>query len=662
VAGRSATGTKTNTSILETPQAINVVTQDQIRAQGANSVAEALRYTPGVNAERTGFDPRYNWITVRGFDVLNRTALDGMILPGGTYATPFIDPYTLERIEVLKGPASVLYGQNAPGGLVNFVSKRPTEVPFNEVLLQVGNYNRTQIAVDTSGPLTADKSLLYRFVGVGRKSDTQVDFNTDDHVVVAPSLTWRPTNDTTFTLLSHYQKDTPIISGPFYPAQGTLLANPNGQIPSSRNLGDPANDRFKREQFAVGYEFEHRFNDIFTVRQNLRYTDVDLDMSIVRGTGLQANLRTLNRSNVLVDENANAFTVDNQVQINAWTGPVSHTILTGLDYRYQRNDYRFGNSAAGVTPTLDIFNPVYGRTFPIPAFNTSTFSTLEQVGLYMQDQIKFDRLVVTAGGRYDIADTITTNRINNTTVRQEDFAGTARIGAAYLLDYGITPYANYSTSFAPTPGTDSAGAVLKPTTGEQVEAGIKYEPIANTLLTVSLFDLKQQNVVSTDRITAVRTQVGEIQVKGLEFEAKTSLNRNLDAIVSYAYMDAVVTQSTGTDLGKRPIYVPFNQASAWVNYKFTQPALAGFEIGGGARYIDSLYGDTVNALPIPSVTLYDFGIGYDFGYASRQLQGLKLRINANNVFDKEYVAYCTGVTACNYGPRRTLLATASYRW
>ena len=486
VAGRSATGTKTDTPIIETPQTINVITRDEFTARAAQNVSQALTYTPGGNPEPFGLDDRNDYIRLRGF--IAPQYLNGLLLPGTGLTTNFqFDPYGLERIEVLKGPASVLYGQNAPGGLINLVSKRPTAEPFHEIQLLGGSFDRVQGGLDLSGPFERDGRFLYRLTALVHDSDTQVDFSEDDRYFVAPSFAWRPSKGTTFTFLSHYQKDETGNAGRALPAEGTLLPNPNGKIPANRALGEPEFDRFVRELFHVGYAFEHRFNEAWSVRQNLRYASLTANensFSFINGfetdiNGVPTDFRTVTRGAIIFPVRDRVFTLDNQAQGVFDTGAVHHTALFGIDYWRMRKRDELGFAEE---PNLDLFNPVYGQPFTLPVATSSTDQKIEQFGLYGQDQIKYGGWILTLGGRYDwaTADTLIDDRdaATHTETRQDDEAFTYRTGLGYVFDSGFAPYFSYSESFQPSAGTDFFGKPFEPTTGQQYEVGVKYGPLA----------------------------------------------------------------------------------------------------------------------------------------------------------------------------------------
>lgn len=677
VASRSGTGTKTDTPLIETPQSVSVVTADQISALGARTPSEALRYTAGVQVERFGGDPRFDWIKIRGFDV--NEYMDGLQLPKGNYAWSRIDPYGVERIEVLKGPASVLYGQSPPGGLVNFVTKKPLDEAHNEVRIGGGSYGRVETQFDFTGPANADKTVLYRLVGSGRISDTIVDYVNDDHIYIAPSLTFRPTEDTTLTVLGHYGLDD-TKSLQFLPSQGTLYANPFGRIPRSRFLGEPGYDNFRREEFSIGYQFEHRFNEALTVRQNLRYGAVDVELPVIRGFGFPSaggrvtDYQNATRRIVRFDDRVTGFTVDNQVELKGETGPLSHTVLAGLDYRVFNTDFATRNSP--LAPNFNVFAPIYGRVLPVPALTARNAQELEQTGLYIQDQIKFDRWVLMLSGRQDWLSNKTNNQFARTSVDQPADAFTYRAGLLYNFDFGLSPYVSYSTLFQPAVGvgagnsppglgTTAAGAPFVPTTGDQIEGGLKYQiPGTSTLFTASVFRLNQDNVLVADTLNPGRQrQLGAARVEGFEFEGKTTLTEGLDFVSAYSYLETKQNRtSILAQLGKELPATPMHQAAGFLNYTFQGGPLLGLSLGGGVRYVGSSWGDLPNTIRIPSYTLVDAAIRYDLAALWPAMKGAQISVNATNLFDKRFISTCGDLNTCYYGPPRQVLASFSYRW
>lgn len=251
-AARSTTATKTDTPLLETPQAVTIVTRERIEDQGAQNLQDALNYAAGVRSDAYGLDSRSDNVRVRG--AYPDEYRDGLRRMVGYYTSNTrTEPYTLERIEVLRGPSAMLYGQGSTAGIINMVSKRPLVEPLREIGVQLGNYNRKQIQADLSGPLDAEGQWLYRLVALGRDSDTQVDYVDDDRKVVAPSLTWRPSAATSLTLQALWQDDHSGSTSQFFPFKGVVLPNPNGRIPTRRFVGDPDKDRYDSERKELGW-------------------------------------------------------------------------------------------------------------------------------------------------------------------------------------------------------------------------------------------------------------------------------------------------------------------------------------------------------------------------------------------------------------------------
>ena len=672
VAPLTTTGTKTDTPLIETPQSVGIVTRDQIDDQAALNVSQALRYTAGVLPEVRPTS-RYDSVFVRGFGGQGTSAayvnfLDGLRQQRGiSYAIPTVDPWLLERIEVLRGPASVLYGQTGSGGIVNLVSRRPTEEAVHEVRLEAGSNSLLQTAFDFGGKLTEDGEFLYRLSGIGRIAETQYDYNKESRIAVAPAVTWRPTADTTLTVLGNYQYEP---DGGFYnfaPAVGTVLPNRFGRLPSSFFSGDPNYNLFQRRLASIGYQLEHRLDETWTFRQNFRYQHIDAEFKAISGRALAANQRTLSRSIVHSIEHADTFALDNQAQATFSTGPVDHTMLFGIDWGRSSAKRRLGNAGLSPAYALDIFAPSYYQTFPEPVLATTT-QIQDQLGFYAQDQIALGKLRLTLGLRQDFATSETVTRATGRSASQEDSAFTWRAGALYLFDNGLAPYASYATSFLPNSGTYAAtrgGSPFDPTTGEQYEAGIKFQPNGfNSYIQLAAFHIRQQDVLTPDPVnTGYSIQTGEIRSRGIELEGRASLNDNLDLIVAYAYTDAEVTESTTAGVtGKAVPQVPKHSASAWADYRFTDGPLRGLGLGAGIRYIGETPGDETNSFDVSSFTLFDAAIRYDLGALREDLKGAQLTLNVSNIGDKDYVASCSSADACYFGNRRLVLAGLRYKW
>lgn len=668
VATTGTTGTKSDVPLVQVPQSVNVITADQIRDQGALSVSQALGYTPGVSVSNFGaLQPTDAYTRIRGFRA--DQYLDGMRLPirGDGAASYAIEPYGLERIEVLKGPASGLYGSSGPGGLINMVSKRPTAVPFAEIELQTGSYNRAQAAFDLGGPITSDKQWLYRLTGLVRDADTQVRYAEDNRRFIAPSLTFQPNNQTSLTFLGHYSEEK--SRWPFFnlvPPVGSILPNPNGRIARSTNTGEPGYDRLDRSQYGVGYAFEHRFTNDLIFRQNLRYGGVTSQVDAVAnvfGFFFTNDNRTTARIPINAYDAADAFTIDNQLLAKFNTGALSHNVVAGIDYRDEDARRVFKQGTAPLF--LNIFAPAYGQPVPAPTAVAEDFSAREkQLGLYLQDQVRLGSWLASLSGRADWVDSSFNNFRNNTVINQNDVATTGRAGLSYLFDNGVVPYVSYATSFQPVTGVGATGDAFTPSTGEQVEVGVKYQPVGtNSLFTLAYFDLTQQNVVASD-VLGVRRQTGEIRVRGIEAEAKTEITREFSMMASYAYLDAEITKSARlAELGKRPAETPNHQASVWGQYQFLKGPLDGLKLAAGVRYVGQTEDDS-HTLFIPDYALLDARVAYDFGALRRDLRGLSMAVNMFNLTDKYYVTGCFSVnaTACALGQGRKVVASIAYRW
>ncbi|TXN43727.1 TonB-dependent siderophore receptor [Methylobacterium sp. WL7] len=671
VARISATGTKTDTPLIAVPQAVSVIPRAQIDQQAARSVGDSVRYTPGVFAD-TRIGGVLESVFLRGFGgfaagATNPQVLDGLpLVKGGNWAAQVIDPSTLERVEVLRGPASVLYGQASPGGIVAMVSKRPTEQPFGAVTLTSGNRNRAEAAFDIGGPIGDDGSLAYRLNGLGRRVDTQVDFSREQRVVLAPTLAWRPDEDTSLTLLGFYQNDPHNNFSGWLPAEGTLFPNPAGRIRRSFFPGEPGFDAYDRQQAMIGYAVEHRFDATWTVRQNLRYAHID-----TRFEGAAVNFfapfgatsRLLERSASWSREAVDGLSLDNQAQADFATGPIAHTLLFGLGYQGSRADT--DASGFGPVPPIDFAAPVYGRPFAVPPAAPRTRQDWNRVGLYAQDQMRLDRWVLTIGGRQDWSFLDTANRLSARNSQQDDAAFTGRVGATYLFDGGLAPYASYATSFEPTLGTTFAGAPFKPTHARQTEAGVKYQPPGlESFFAVSGFDITQDNVSTADPAHPFyKVQTGAVRSRGIELEARATLSDSLDLIGAYTYLDTTVSRDSNPALvGKRFVSVPDQLVSLWANYRFPGGPLAGLSLAGGIRAIGRSAGDPANSFSVPAVTLVDAAIRYELGAADPGLAGWQVSVNAANLFDRTSVASCFAAGGCFYGNGRTVIASLGYRW
>lgn len=665
VAHQSATATKTDTPLIEVPQAVSVVTRQQMDDQNVQSVAQALRYSSGVVPEQRGSNTdSLEYIYSRGFQI--EEYMNGLRLPGVSYAgyniTSF-DPYLLDRIELLHGPASVLYGQASPGGLLNLESKRPTEDALHEIMLQTGSYGRAQGAVDLSGKLDDNGTLLGRLTADSFSTGTQTDHVNEKRIAIAPSITWRPDEDTSLTILGNYQHDPEAGLYNSVPAAGTIL--PGVHIPRNLDVGDPSFDKYSKTEESIGYSFSHRLNDTWSVYQDFRYLYNKQDIQYVGVSGVSSNGTQLTRVAYRNEGTVDTATIDNRAQAKFLTGPLQHTATVGIDWQDTEFDHIF---LGGTAPNLSISNPQYNQAIAAPSsmYGTSTNVHLDQLGAYTQDQIRWGRWAYLIGIREDTATEKSQAILTRAVTKWNNSDFTWRTGLVYLFDNGLAPYISYSTSFQPSMSTGYGGSLFKPTTGQQYEAGVKYQPPgSNSFVTLSAFNLTQQNVATTDPAhTGYSIQTGEVRSQGGELEAHASLTDDLRLIGSYTFIDAKNTRST-TAPGKVPVGIPENIASAWLTYDMPWDWSKGLQFGGGTRYLGSSWGDAANTLKVPDVTLFDLAVRYDLGKAfptAPNLHGISVSLTASNVFDKSYISYCGSATFCTYGAGRLVLANIKYDW
>ena len=653
-ATRSSAGSKTDTPLLETPQSISVITQQQMEAQGVQSVSEALRYAPGVLAEQYGgTDTRSDNYVVRGF-ADSFPFLDGLsTLTYFSLMSPVVEPYGLERVEVLRGPSSVLSGQTgSPGGLISLVTKRPTDFTLHQVSLESGSYGRVQGTFDLGGPLDADGEFLYRLTGLARETGTQTDFVRDRRYYLAPALTWKPSGDTTLTLLAHFSFRNAGNPPDDLPTAGTLQSNPNGPIPTHFFDRDPDFDKFRRIESAFGYSFEHRFGDTFTVRQNTRFEHAALDQKELVGIGLESDLRTLDRFAAADRAAVNTFGLDTQAEARFDTGALRHTLLFGLDYLHSVDGYAEQDSAA---PSIDLYHPVYGVPVSIGPIDYSVAHSIDQIGLYAEDQVRYGHWIGSVSGRHDWADTLTIDRLEDDASRIHGNAFSWRAGLIYRFDMGLAPYASAATSFTPSIGLAFDGTPLSPTTGSIYEAGLKYGD-ARSLLTLSAYTLHERNVPSPDlQHQNFEVQTGEIGVRGIELSDIADLGDGLRLTSAYTYMNGkLIVDSDGTNGNQAP-NVPHWMISSWADKTIRRGPLRGFGFSGGLRYVGSQYGDNDNTLLLPGTLLVDGAIHYAVDH-------WLFSADAKNLLDKTYVGSCPALDECNYGLRRAITVRATYGW
>ncbi|MGK6320329.1 TonB-dependent siderophore receptor [Sphingomonas sp. DT-204] len=647
----NTTGTKSDTPLIETPQSISVVTSDQLDTIKTTTLSDALNYMPGLLPQPSSNARYADQVTIRGFladPATGNFLRDGLKLQSNLYDGGQ-EPYGLERVEVLRGASSVLYGLAAPGGVVNTFTKRGPTSPVYELNLEYGSFDRKQVTADVGGPIGGGFSA--RLTGLYRDSDTNVDYIPDNRRFIAPVITFRSAG-TEISLLGNYQQIRTKFSAPL-PLVGTLVAPPNG-VRISRDLfiGEPSFDRFTSDSGTVGAQFDHEFNDHIRVHSGFRYYHSRIHMdypvpgaivgdSIVRTPSPRTNTST-------------GLTSDTNFNLKFGSEDFQNTVTVGLDYYHREYAFhRFG----GPTELWNYVRPTYGRSFTIGTTDIGSEENGDQLGIYFQDHIKlWKRLVILAGGRRDWVDNRTRVYSTRALTFAHDSAWTGRVGAVYLFDGGIAPYASYSQSFQPQSGVDRLGQVFVPTRGDQYEAGIRYIPPGKaTTISGAVYQLTQRNVVTPDpENVSYSIQTGEVRSRGVELEAKTLIGGVFNLITSYTYTDAVATKTNiPAQLNQRVASAPEHTASLWADYDFRKVGIEGLRLGSAVRYIGStnLPGLTFD---VPGYTLVDLYGSYEFGR-------FRVAINAKNVADKIYY-YCNTTTSCRYGDPRMIVGTLSFRY
>ncbi len=675
-AKRTATATKTDTPIEKTPQSISVVTRQEMEIHQSKSVKEALGYTPGVVVSNRGASTTYDFVSIRGFTSVGLSQnnyLDGMKLQGNFYNDAAIDPYMLERVELMRGPTSVLYGKSNPGGIISMVSKRPMTEPLHEVQFKMGTNSLYQTGFDFSDALDDNGEYSYRLTGLARSANEQQSHSEQQRYTIAPSFSWRPDDKTNFTFLSYFQNEPETGYYGWLPKEGTVEPLPNGsRLPTNFNEGAD-NNTYSRNQKMVGYSFEHGFNDTFTVRQNLRFVEMKTSQNSVYGTGicttntfnapcqaLPTDVRDhyLGRGTVVDNERLQNFSVDTQLQSKFATGDIDHILLTGVDFMRMRNDI---NATFGTAPVVDLYNPQTLNDFDFGSAAPYQLNETKQTGIYAQDQAEWDKWVLTLGGRYDWSQQGTTVRADGGSIERNDHQFTWRGGVNYLFDNGITPYFSYSQSFEPNAFDlySVPRTAFAPSKGEQYEAGVKYVPKDMPIvLTGAVYHLTKTNTLTTDpNNPTLQVPSGEVRSQGVELEAKAALSASINVTASYTYTDAEYTKDTNLQ-GNRVEQVPEHMASLWGDYTFNSGVLSGLTLGTGGRFIGSSYGDPANTFKVGSAAVMDAVVKYDlarFGFA-----GSSVAVNVNNLLDREYVSSCFQTYGCFWGADRQVVATATF--
>ncbi|MDP2596380.1 TonB-dependent siderophore receptor [Alteromonas stellipolaris] len=654
-----STATKSSLRPIDSPVSISVIDQELLQLRQAQTVSEALRYSSGVTTESRPTITIFDQFTIRGFDTY-QTFYDGLpLLSNNSWNLyPQVDSFATESLEILKGPASSLYGLVPPGGMVNQVAKYPKDEDETLVRAAVGSDNLLELGVDTTGQLT--DNARYRLVALGRKQDGFQDTTENERYTIAPSVTIDLTKATELTLSAYYQDDPEMVPSTPLPGVGTLYEAPYGKLDASVYAGDENWNSYSREVLMLGYKVNHEFNNDWSVLQKFRYTDADALQQNSYHSGEPTDGIYLTRSAYLTDEEIDGVTVDTQLAGFVQTGDVAHNLLFGLDYQNSDSTVAYRDTLTTGTPVLDlsnIDNDLFDvSSLPLDFYQEDHVIDIEQIGFYLQDEIRIDNFTFLLNGRYDQFEStdVAANEYagfpygSTTEIDQNEFSG--RVAAMYTFDSGWRMYVNYSESFEPVSGTDSVtDEAFKPTTADHIEVGTKYiSGDGATTFTGAYFVLTKQNVVVNTSDFAQYTQNGEVESKGVELELNTRVTNALSLQANATFLDMEVTEDTLDPdvVGKTPVWVAEESASVWANY-FFDDALDGLMLGAGVRYVGETQADKYNTDTVPSYTLVDAVLSYDMPQYDLKLTG-----SVSNLTDKEYVGACYDTNNCWYGAQR----------
>jgi iron complex outermembrane recepter protein len=658
VTGRhiTTTATKTDTPLIETPQSISVVTNEALTVRNPQRIKDALAFTAGVQIDKYAGDTRYDQIELRGFSATEFGEYrDGLRQVSANAIYYKNEPYGLESIEILKGPSSVLFGQNAPGGLFNLISKRPTRSTLAELQVDLGSFDYHQVKGDVSGSFNDEQSLYGRLTVLARDAGTFLSGKSkDDRLYVAPALTFEPTPSLKITAYAQYLKNEGT-GWPFW------YTDTDMHFYRVRTY-DPNFDRLDQNQVLAGWSADWNIGDGFSFRQNARYGHVSVHSKITDANAADPGVTDLEREAYTTDGRMHSYSIDNQLSKKLRVGPAELNILFGYDYSvtYSHEDDRYAFGEDEGIPDFDLANPVYGLTFPssLPQLSDQREKDT-QGGVYGQVQGKMAGWIVTAGIRRDATSTRIIDLLGGAdTYNRKENAVTWRTGLTKLFDNGLAPYVSYSTSFQIVPGTDFYGHPFVPSRGKQIEGGLKYQPRGiRGFVTASVYRLVQNNVLIDDPdhvTTGSSKQAGQIRSEGVELEASLQPVHGLDLGAAFTYQSLKYTDRQDPNYGKTPSGTPKVIASVNAQYKLPDGPLGGFSLGGGVRHTGKTWNDDGDVFRNHDAATYvDANIGYDLGH-------FHLALNVDNMLDKRTVTCNLGY--CYQVVGRSLLGSIRYRY
>lgn len=643
VATQTTVGSGIPTDILVTPASVSIITAKEIQDRAAQDLEQILQYTPGVSTDFYGTDDRFDYVKIRGFDAY--VYRDGLTI-GDPFGGVREEPYAFERVEVLKGANSTIFGVADPGGSINYVSKRPKSERFGEAYVTGGSDSHKEAGFDFGDNITEDDTLSYRLTGKVRDADTEYGYGQNNEKFFMGGLTWRPTDVTSLTVTyDHLNKDGSPGSG----------GHPMDEdLDRDLFLGEPDYNYDETNRNTVSVLFDHDFGNGLSFGTTARYSKSHTGFGYAyvyedpnNGDNFAERAYYGNRST------EERFIINGHLKYDFTVDRLDSTTLVGLEYSKTDSD--------GVTyymgaPAIDFTNPVYAGA-PVYAGPYGTEKLNQHThAIYAQQSFTFDdRLTVSLGARNDWMDSSHEEWYDGfgTTVTDADISEfTKRIGVSYKVTDEIAPYVSYAESVAPP----TSGNV--PERGRQYEIGVKYQPEAfPALFTASVFDLTKTDITVTDpNPPFAESTTGEVRVRGFELEAKAEITNNISLTAAYAYLDAEITENAGVNEGNQPQRVPAHQATAWVNYTLPSNGLIGdMTFGLGGRYMSAYYFDDANTKSADSSVIFDAS----FSYKIRE--NTTFQLNATNLFDEKHVAQ-GGFGSDYYNPGRAIYATLRQTW
>ncbi|AFY89074.1 TonB-dependent siderophore receptor [Chroococcidiopsis thermalis] len=622
-------GTRTDTPLRDIPQSIQIIPQQVLEEQQVDSLNEAIKNVPGVIQNTPDDTPIFNSFTIRGFDAGENQNFtrNGLKLRFANSTTAIFS--NIERVEVLRGPASVLFGGGEPGGTINIVTKQPLREPFYSVEASVGSYDFYQGALDLTGPLNDSKTILYRLNASYESAESFVNFVNREISAVAGAIKFELGKNTDLTFDIQYVGATQR-GGSGLPVEGTILPNPNGEIPRNRNLAEP-DSRFIIDRLIAGYNLEHRFSENWSLRNAFYFADNNYRIrDSVAAISLEPDLRTVERFADEVDTRDQTFDFVTNVVGKFSTGAIQHQLLLGVDL--SRFDSRFFTDGAFRGTPIDLFDPVYSteileRTDPPSETTTLT----DSLGIYLQDQVTItNNLKLLLGGRFDAFEQTEEDLLENTETSQSGDAFSPRLGIVYQPIEPISLYASYTRSFAPSYGRSADDEPFEPGRGTQYEIGVKADINDRLSATLALYDLTRTNVNTTDPDNPnFEIQTGEQNSQGVELFISGEILPGWNIIAGYAYTDARITQDETYEVGNRINNVPESSFNLWTSYEIQSGNLQGLGFGIGFFYVGDRQGDLENTFTLPSYFRTDAAIFYKRGQ-------FRAALNVNNLFDVEY--------------------------